>query len=47
MLYERELHDRLLNEVLAADPNQDGFVLTNIMAQEEAAILLAEADDYF
>ncbi len=47
MLYERELHDRLLNEVLEADPNQDGFVLTNVMAQEEAATLLAEADDYF
>ncbi|MEL7187448.1 MAG: TRAP transporter TatT component family protein, partial [Pseudomonadota bacterium] len=47
LLYERELHDRLLNEVLAADPNQDGFVLTNVMAQEEALALLAEADDYF
>ncbi len=47
LLYERELHDRLLNEVLEADPNQDGFVLTNVMAQKEAAALLAEADDYF
>jgi hypothetical protein len=47
LLYKRELHDRLLNEVLEADPNQDGFVLTNVMAQEAAAILLAEADDYF
>ena len=47
LLYERELHDRLLNEVLAADPNQDGFVLTNVMAQKEAVTLLAEADDYF
>jgi len=47
LLYERELHDQLLNEVLQADPNQDGFVLTNVMAQKEAATLLAEADDYF
>ena len=47
LLYERELHDRLLNEVLAADPNQNGFVLTNVMAQKEAAALLAEADDFF
>jgi len=47
LLYERELHDRLLDEVLQADPNQDGFVLSNVMAQEEAAILLAEADEYF
>jgi uncharacterized protein YceK len=46
-LYERELHDRLLNEVVNADPYQDGYVLSNVMAQEEAAILLAEADDYF
>lgn len=47
LLYERELHDRLLNEVMEADPNQTGFVLSNVMAQEEAATLLAEADDYF
>jgi hypothetical protein len=47
LLYERELHDQLLNEVLEADPYQDGFILTNVMAQEEAATLLAEADDYF
>lgn len=47
LLYERELHDTLLNEVIEADPNQPGFVLTNVMAQEAAAILLAEADDYF
>jgi len=47
LLYERELHDRLLHEVLDADPNKDGFVLSNVMAQEEAATLLAEADDYF
>jgi hypothetical protein len=47
LLYERELHDRLLNEVLDADPYADGFTLSNVMAQEDAMILLAEADDYF
>ena len=47
LLYERDLHDRLLNEVLSADPNHDGYMLTNVMAQEEAAALLAAADDYF
>ena len=46
-LYEREMHDQLLNEVMAADPYQDGFTLGNVLAQEEAAVLLAEADDYF
>ena len=47
LLYERELHDELLNEVLAADPNVRGFTLTNVMAQEDAVKLLASADDYF
>ncbi|MDX1508445.1 MAG: TRAP transporter TatT component family protein [Woeseiaceae bacterium] len=47
MLYERELHDRLLNEVIAADPEEDGLTLLNVLAQEDAAQLLAEADDYF
>lgn len=47
LLYERELHDRLLNEVIAADPYQDGYTLSNVMAQQEAAALLASADEYF
>jgi hypothetical protein len=47
LLYERELHDRLLGEVLEASPYADGLTLSNVMAQEEAARLLAEADDYF
>jgi hypothetical protein len=46
-LYERELHDRLLNEVLAADPEVPGYTLTNVMAQEDASVLLSSADDYF
>ena len=47
LLYERELHDELLTEVLAADPNVNGYILTNVMAQEDAVALLASADDYF
>lgn len=47
LLYERELHDRLLKEVLDTDPNQNGFVLSNVLAQEEAFMLMAEADEYF
>jgi hypothetical protein len=46
-LYDRELHDRLLNEVLAADPVYPGLTLFNTLAQEEAQELLATADDYF
>jgi len=47
MLYKRELHDRLLNEVMAADPNVSGYTLTNVMAQRDAKKLLETADDYF
>jgi hypothetical protein len=47
LLYDRELHDRLLSEVLAADPNVHGLTLSNILAQDDAAVLMEEADDYF
>jgi hypothetical protein len=47
LLYERELHDRLLNEVMAAEPEVPGLTLTNVLAQRDAADLLASADDYF
>lgn len=46
-LYERELHDRLLNEVLAAESEVPGYTLTNVLAQRDAAQLLSSADDYF
>lgn len=47
LLYERELHDRLLGEVVDASPYADGLTLSNVLAKEEAERLLAEADDYF
>jgi hypothetical protein len=47
LLYERELHDRLLREVLATDPEAPGYTLTNVLAQREAEQLLATADEYF
>lgn len=46
-LYDRELHDQLLNEVLAADPVQPGYTLFNTLAQDDAQALLDSADDYF
>lgn len=46
-LYDRELHDRLLAEVLDADPEQPGLTLFNTLAQADAEELLAGADDYF
>lgn len=47
LVYERELHDRLLNEVLVAEVKQEGFTLVNSLAQQQAQDLLASADDYF
>lgn len=47
LMYERELHDRLLGEVVAADPSAPGLTLLNVIAQEQARGLLASADDYF
>jgi hypothetical protein len=47
MVYDRELHDRLLNEVLAADPQVPGLVLENTLARKRARELMVEADAYF
>jgi hypothetical protein len=47
LVFDRELHDRLLEEVVGADPHADGLTLANIVAQEQARALLASADDYF
>ncbi len=46
-LYDRELHDQLLNDVVKADPVVDGNTLFNILAQREARAMLDSADDYF
>ncbi|MEQ3722668.1 TRAP transporter TatT component family protein [Alcanivorax sp.] len=47
LVFDRELHDSLLNEVLAADPDVHGLTLQNTYAQQQAEALLADADDYF
>jgi len=47
LVFDRELHDRLLQEVLATDPAQPGLTLINVVAQEQAAALLESADAYF
>jgi len=46
-LYERDLHDRLLHQVLDANPVQQGHTLFNVLAQQQARELLDSADDYF
>ena len=47
LMFDRPLHDRLLKEVLAADPSIPGFTLNNVLAQQQARQLLDSADDYF
>lgn len=47
LLYDRDLHDKLLNEVLVADPEVPGATVVNKLAQEQAKILLETAEDYF
>ena len=47
LVFDRKLHDRLLKEVLAADPHVRGHVLINMVAQQQARELLEGADDYF
>jgi len=47
MMFDRELHDRLLNQVLKADVHHKGFVLSNTIAQREARKLLNSAEEYF
>lgn len=46
-VYDRPLHDRLLNEVLAADAADGNRTLTNMLARAEAEQLLLSGDDYF
>jgi hypothetical protein len=45
--YDRELHDKLLQEVLAADAVEPGLTLGNVLAKRQAKELLASADKYF
>ena len=45
--YNRELHDRLLQEVLDADAVAPGLTLSNVLAKRQARELLASADKYF
>jgi len=46
-LYDRELHDQVLQQVLMADPVEPSLTLSNTLAQREARILLSNADEYF
>ncbi len=47
MMFDRELHDRLLNEVVNSQADHQEQVLKNVLAKRQAKALLKSADDYF
>ena len=47
LMYNRELHDRLLNEVIKAETEVPGLTLINTLAKQEAKELLQSAGEYF
>ncbi|XOV83079.1 MAG: TRAP transporter TatT component family protein [bacterium] len=47
LVFDRELHDSLLIEVIEASARAPGLTLMNTVAKEQARQLLDSADDYF
>ena len=47
MNFDRELHDKLLREVIESDASTSNQILINTIAKQKAAELLLDADDYF
>jgi len=47
MMFDRELHDMLLNSVMNSEIDQPGLTLMNTLAQKQAKELLESADEYF
>lgn len=47
LMFDRELHDRLLKEVLATPAEAEGYTLINTLAQDQARALLETSEDYF
>jgi len=45
--FDQELHDQLLQSVLAQPADVPGFTLINTMAKQQASILLQESVDFF
>ena len=46
-LYDRELHDKLLQEVISSNPVKKNYTLLNVIAKEQASLMLEDADEYF
>ncbi len=47
LMFDQELHDTLLREVIEADPAVPGLTLSNTLAQRRARDLLATSKEYF
>ncbi len=47
MVFDQELHDRLLQEVLVAPVTVPGRTLFNVLAKREAEVLLETSTEYF
>lgn len=47
MMFDRKLHDELLQQVIDADVGPQDQILINTLAKQKAAQLLSDADDYF
>ena len=47
LVFNQELHDQLLNEVLASNIEAPGLTLTNALAQQQARELLEGSNDFF
>ncbi|HEX5755000.1 MAG TPA: TRAP transporter TatT component family protein [Arenimonas sp.] len=47
LVFDQDLHDRLLGEVLAADPKAPDYTLINVLAQQRASELLESGKDFF
>jgi hypothetical protein len=47
MLFDRELHDELLQQVIDADIGSSDQILINTLAKQKAVELLLDGDDYF
>ena len=47
LVFDQALHDKLLNDVLAADPVAPRLTLINMLAKRKAKALLESGKDYF
>ena len=47
LVFDRELHDTLLKEVISSKIANNEATLINSIAQHKAEILLAQSDEYF